>query len=74
MVYIFLIAILILSVIIHEIAHGAMANYLGDPTAKLAGRLSLNPIRHIDPFGSIILPLILSLEELSTIILLLIFD
>jgi len=44
---------------IHEIAHGAMAYYLGDPTAKLAGRLTLNPIKHLDPFGSVILPLIL---------------
>lgn len=59
MIYIFLVVILIFSVIIHEIAHGAMANYLGDPTAKLAGRLTLNPIKHLDPFGSIILPLIL---------------
>jgi len=59
MIYLFLIIILIFSVIIHEIAHGAAANYLGDPTAKLAGRLTLNPIKHLDPFGSIILPLIL---------------
>ncbi len=59
MIYLFLIIILIFSVIIHEIAHGAVANYLGDPTAKLAGRLTLNPIKHLDPMGSIILPLIL---------------
>jgi len=59
MMYIFLIAILIFSIIIHEIAHGAMANYLGDDTAKLAGRLSLNPIRHLDPIGSIFVPLFL---------------
>jgi len=59
MEYIFLIIILILSIIIHEIAHGSVAYYLGDPTAKYAGRLSLNPLKHLDPFGSIILPLLL---------------
>ena len=44
---------------IHEIAHGAMAYQLGDQTAKYAGRLTLNPLKHIDPFGTIILPGIL---------------
>ena len=53
---IFGIAILILSIIIHEVAHGVAANALGDPTAKYAGRLTLNPIPHIDPIGSIALP------------------
>ena len=48
--------ILIISIILHEVAHGYMANYLGDPTARLAGRLTLNPIVHIDPIGSILLP------------------
>ncbi len=51
--------ILILSVILHEVAHGYMANYLGDPTARLQGRLTLNPLSHIDPVGSIILPALL---------------
>ena len=51
--------ILILSVIAHEVAHGYAANSLGDPTARLAGRLTLNPIPHIDPIGSIILPALL---------------
>src|SRR3989344_2210136 len=50
---------LIFSVILHEVAHGYMANFLGDPTARLAGRLTLNPLPHIDPIGSIILPGIL---------------
>lgn len=50
---------LIFSVMIHEISHGYMAEKLGDPTARLAGRLTLNPIKHIDPFGSIILPFLL---------------
>lgn len=54
--------ILILSVILHEVAHGYAANSLGDPTARLAGRLTLNPISHIDLFGSIILPLALALS------------
>ena len=57
MEYIFVVIILIFSVIIHEISHGAMANYLGDPTAKQAGRLTLNPLKHLDPVGSIIVPI-----------------
>ena len=52
-------AVLIPSVILHEISHGAVAYAFGDDTAKKAGRLSLNPIRHIDPFGTIILPAIM---------------
>jgi Zn-dependent protease len=44
---------------IHEVAHGSVAYQLGDPTAKYAGRLSLNPIKHIDPFGTVLLPLML---------------
>jgi len=59
MEYLFLIIILIFSIVIHEISHGAAANYLGDPTAKYAGRLTLNPIRHLDPIGSILVPLFL---------------
>ncbi len=59
----FSIAVLIFSVIIHEVAHGTAANYLGDPTARMAGRLTLNPVRHIDPMGSIILPAILALTH-----------
>ncbi len=55
----FLLIILIFSIIIHEIAHGAIAYQLGDPTAKYAGRLTLNPIKHIDPVGSILVPLFL---------------
>jgi len=61
MEYLFLIIILIFSIVIHEVSHGAMANYLGDPTAKYAGRLTLNPLRHLDPIGSVILPLFLIL-------------
>jgi len=53
--------ILIFSIILHEVAHGYAANSLGDPTARLAGRLTLNPIPHIDMMGSIILPALLTL-------------
>lgn len=55
---IFSIVILIFSVVIHEVAHGLMADRLGDPTARLSGRLTLNPVSHLDWFGSIILPLL----------------
>lgn len=55
------IIILIFSIILHELAHGFMADKLGDPTARLEGRLTLNPIKHIDPIGSIVVPLITSL-------------
>ncbi|MFZ2187445.1 MAG: site-2 protease family protein [Candidatus Moraniibacteriota bacterium] len=50
---------LVYSVMIHEVAHGMMALYLGDMTAKYADRLNLNPLKHIDPFGSVILPVLL---------------
>lgn len=53
---VFTILVLIISVIIHEVAHGYAAYLLGDPTAKLQGRLTLNPLPHIDPVGSILLP------------------
>ncbi|MCH7883448.1 site-2 protease family protein [Patescibacteria group bacterium] len=56
--FIFSITILIMSVVIHEVSHGYVANSLGDPTAKYAGRLTLNPLKHLDPFGSVILPTI----------------
>jgi Zn-dependent protease len=64
--FFFSLIVLIVSVILHEVAHGYMANYLGDPTAKLAGRLTLNPISHIDPIGSILLPGILLLQQSVT--------
>lgn len=59
---VFLIVIIIFSAIIHEVMHGVAADSLGDPTARYAGRLTLNPIPHIDPFGSIVLPLVLALS------------
>ena len=56
---IILLAILVFSVIVHEVMHGATADWLGDKTARYAGRLTLNPIPHIDPVGSIFFPLVL---------------
>lgn len=56
---IFLVIILIFSIVLHEVSHGTMANYLGDPTAKNSGRLTLNPIPHLDFLGSFIVPLIM---------------
>ena len=57
---IFLLA-LIPAVICHEVSHGVVALWCGDDTAKRAGRLTLNPLKHIDPFGSIVVPLVLVL-------------
>ena len=56
------IALLVPSIIFHEVAHGYVAARLGDPTARQAGRLTLNPIPHIDPFGSVLLPGLLALS------------
>jgi len=53
--------VLLFSVVLHECAHGYMASRCGDDTARYAGRITLNPIPHIDPFGSILLPLLLIL-------------
>lgn len=61
MEFIFLIAILVFSVVFHEVSHGVVAHSLGDTTAKDAGRLTLNPLPHLDPIGSIILPAFLIL-------------
>jgi Zn-dependent protease len=58
---IFLLLVLVFSTVLHELAHGYVAYWLGDETAKLNGRLSLNPLRHIDPYMSIVLPVLLYL-------------
>jgi Zn-dependent protease len=58
-------AALVPSVILHEVSHGAVALVFGDDTARRAGRLTLNPLRHIDPFGTIILPALLLLSGLG---------
>jgi len=67
-VQIFSFVVLILSIVIHEFSHGWMAYYLGDPTAKHMGRLTLNPVPHIDPLGSIILPFMLLITSAGFII------
>ena len=56
--FVFAIAILIMSVVIHEVSHGYVAERLGDPTARLAGRLTLNPFKHLDLVGSFIVPIL----------------
>lgn len=53
---------LVVAVVLHELAHGYVAHRLGDPTARLAGRLTLNPIKHLDIFGSFLLPVALKLS------------
>lgn len=57
--YAFTILAFVPAIVLHEVAHGFMAYKLGDPTAKSSGRLSLNPIKHVDIFGTVILPLCL---------------
>ena len=54
-----ILVIVVVSVILHELAHGVVAYWLGDDTAKEAGRLTLNPLKHIDPYMSILVPVIL---------------
>ena len=51
---------LIVAIVLHEISHGWVANAFGDPTARDLGRLSLNPMRHVDPIGTVVLPLVLA--------------
>jgi Zn-dependent protease len=53
---------LVIAIVFHEVAHGWVANAFGDPTARRKRRLSLNPIRHVDPVGTIILPLALAVS------------
>src|SRR3989338_11022087 len=65
---IFYIAILVMSVVIHEISHGFVAELFGDSTARRAGRLTLNPLRHLDLFGSIILPTLLILSQAGFVV------
>ncbi len=57
---IFLVLIIIFSAVVHEVAHGYAALWLGDKTAYYQGRLTLNPLKHLDPVGSVIVPLLLS--------------
>ncbi len=68
-ILIFQLVVLIFSIIIHEVSHGLAALRLGDQTAKNAGRLTLNPIKHLDTFGSFILPISLYILSGGTLIL-----
>ncbi len=61
----FSLAVLIVSVVIHEVSHGYMALRLGDPTAKYAGRLTLNPLKHLDPIGSVLVPIVTTFMGVS---------
>ena len=57
----------LIAIILHELAHGLVARALGDPTAQNAGRLTLNPLKHIDNFGTVFLPLFLAVSQIATI-------
>jgi len=65
---IIMLVVLVYSAILHEVAHGFVADRLGDPTARLMGRLTLDPRKHIDPIMSFLLPLILIISQLSNIL------
>lgn len=65
---IFYFLILIASIIVHEVAHGLVAEREGDPTARLLGRITLNPLKHIDILGSIVLPLILIVSSAGFVV------
>lgn len=66
-ILIFNLAVLILSAVIHEVSHGLMAHRLGDPTAKDLGRLSFNPLKHLDFMGSFLVPLLLYISKVGII-------
>src|SRR3989338_2445763 len=65
MLTIFTLLVLLFSLVIHEVSHGWVALLLGDSTAKDEGRLSLNPLKHLDPLGSVLVPLILYITTLG---------
>ena len=58
---------LVIAIVFHEVAHGLVARRLGDPTAEERGRLTFNPIKHVDPFGTVILPLLLAVSHAGAI-------
>ena len=66
--FLFQIVILVMSVVIHEVTHGYVASMLGDQTARYQGRLTLNPIKHLDFFGSFLIPLLLYLSKVGVIL------
>ena len=63
-----MVVVLLFSIIVHEVAHGYVALLNGDPTARMLGRITLNPVPHIDPVGSILLPLMLLISQSSFLI------
>ncbi len=65
---IFYFLVLIISIIVHEVAHGIAAEREGDPTARMLGRITLNPLKHIEWFGSVILPLVLILSKAGFVV------
>lgn len=65
---IFYFLVLIVSIIVHEVAHGIAAEREGDPTARMLGRITLNPLKHIDWFGSVLLPLVLILSKAGFVV------
>ncbi len=65
---VFYVIILIISVIIHELAHGIMADRLGDPTPRMMGRLTLNPLKHLDLWGSVLVPLFLIFSHVGMVV------
>src|SRR5919108_6299838 len=64
---VFQLIVFLFAISFHESAHAWMANRRGDPTARMLGRVSLNPIRHIDPLGTVILPLVAMITHLPVI-------
>jgi Zn-dependent protease len=58
---------LVIAIVFHEVAHGLVARRLGDPTAAQLGRLTLNPLKHIDPLGTVVLPLLLAVSHAGAI-------
>jgi Zn-dependent protease len=65
--FIFYLVVIVFSVVLHELSHGYMARRLGDHTAEAMGRLTLNPLKHLDPFGSVIFPVLLYIAHLPGI-------
>src|SRR5438067_4950230 len=65
--FVFQMVVVLLALSVHESAHAWMADRCGDPTARLLGRVTLNPIKHIDPVGTILLPLIAMLSHFPAI-------
>lgn len=60
---VFIVLVVVFSAIVHEVMHGVAAEWLGDKTARYAGRITLNPLPHIDPLGSILIPLVLAVTQ-----------